>query len=282
MRIIYETISPGTTEFINCRNFEMEQFDCPYHFHPEIEIVLIQASDGRMLTGDYAGNFESGQIYIFGSCLPHAFINNQRTRDARSQCIFLNADTIQKFIREFPEAGSLNTLLQLADRGILIPSNFTQIITSQMDDVSSATGFTQLVRLLDLLNSIVGLDSMKLLASEAYSPRSANKQIKRMESVLTYIHQNSSNDIQMDQLARIAAMSPTAFHRFFKQSLGCTPGCYLIDLRLSSVAHRLLESSDSVSEIAFESGFNNLSNFNRQFRRRFNCSPRDYRSRLAI
>jgi transcriptional regulator GlxA family with amidase domain len=103
-----------------------------------------------------------------------------------------------------------------------------------------------------------------------------------MESVLTYIHRNSSNDIPMDELARIAAMSPTAFHRFFKQNLGCTPGAYLSELRLSNVAHRLLGTSDSVAEIAFATGFNNLSNFNRLFRRRFNCSPRAYRSRMAI
>ncbi|MEX0322608.1 MAG: helix-turn-helix domain-containing protein [Puniceicoccaceae bacterium] len=280
MRIIYESISPDTSGFITCRNFDLEQFDCPYHIHPEIEIVRIDTSQGRMLAGDYAGNFEEGQIYMFGSRLPHAFINIEGTREARSQCIFLDAEIVQKFIRTFPEAENLETLLRQADRGILIPPEVTSTLASRMNDISSATGFPQLVKMMDLLNRILGLKTLKLLSSEAYVPRSANRQVNRMESVLTYIHHHSSTDIQMEQLAQIAAMSPTAFHRFFKQSLGCTPGSYLMDLRLSNVAHRLLESSDSVSEIAFASGFNNLSNFNRQFRRRFDCSPRSYRSRM--
>ena len=282
MRIIYESISPGAAEFITCRDFDLDRFDCPYHIHPEIEIVRIDTSEGRMLAGDYAGNFEAGQIYMFGSRLPHAFINNEGTQGAHSQCIFLNADIAQKFIREFPEAESLDILLRQADRGLLLPQELSTRIAAKMDAVFSSNGFPQLVKLLDLLCRIGEMKTLKLLSSEGYVPRSANRQVNRMESVISYIHQHSATDIPMEQLARIAAMSPTAFHRFFKQSLGCTPGSYLMDLRLSNVAHRLLESTDSVSEIAFASGFNNLSNFNRQFRRRFNCSPRDYRSRMTV
>lgn len=282
MRIVYESISPGKTSFITCRVFDLDRFDCPYHMHSEIEIVRIDASEGQMLAGDYAGSFEAGQIYLFGSRLPHAFINHEGTTEARSSCIFLDSELLQKFIRDFPDLEDLESLMAMLDRGLQIPAGMQQLFASRMDEIFAASGFSQMIKLLDLLNRIAGLSQINPLSSEGYVPRSASRQVARMESVLTYIHQNSAGDIQMEQLAKIAAMSPTAFHRFFKQSLGCTPGSYLSDLRLSNVAHRLLESSDSVAEIAFASGFNNLSNFNRQFRRRFDCSPRDYRARLAI
>ena len=98
---------------------------------------------------------------------------------------------------------------------------------------------------------------------------------------MSYIHRNNAGAIHVDKLARLAGMSSTSFHRFFRQSMGCTPVAYINDLRLANIAHRLLESADSVAEIAFAEGFNNLSNFNRLFKRHFGRSPREYRQSVS-
>ncbi len=280
MRIIYESISAGEGAFITSRDFDLKQFDCPYHMHPELEIVRIDASEGRILAGDFAGSFKPDEIYLFGSRLPHAFINREGTTTAKSRCIQLNVDALRGMIDQFPEAKKIDSFLNWTNRGLKVSPEHASTISVRMDSIFSATGLSRLVKVLELLNHLIEMGELIPLSSEGYVPKRASRQVDRMESVLTHIHENSSSEIQMDDLAKVAAMSPTAFHRFFKQSLGCTPGAYLADLRLSNVAHRLLESADSIAEIAFASGFNNLSNFNRQFRRRFACSPRDYRARL--
>lgn len=280
MRLKYESVPHFEKGSVACRDFDLEAFDCPYHIHEELEILRIDSSTGRVLSGDYMGTFDKGQVYVFGSKLPHAFINLSGTVRARSRCIQLSPGPFLDICRLLPETRALGAQLLLANRGLLVRKEFASEASAGMDAVFDSEGLERLLQTLRLLQFLTRESRSIPLASPGYTGIEAGSQVARLEAVLSHIHQHYSRSISISQMAQLAGMSKATFHRFFRQSLGHTPGAYTLDLRLATVARRLLETRDSIAQIAFAEGFNNLSNFNRLFKRRFGYSPRTYRQRI--
>lgn len=279
MRVLHETIVKEHSSTLSCRDFSLDAFDCPYHRHQEIEVLRIDESRGRVLAGDFVGRFEPGEIYLFGSRLPHAFINRKGTTQARSRCLQFDPERLTGAIKELPEMQLLTQFYRKIDRGLLIAKDASETISQTLDKLFATSGLLQLAELFRLLDFILEEESAQELASEGYSLQSPDRHLEQLEKVLTHIHQNSGENLSVGLLAKFAGMSETTFHRHFRQRIGRTPNAYIQDVRLANVAQRLLESETSISEIAFAEGFNNLSNFNQQFQRSFQCTPREYRGR---
>lgn len=281
MRVLHETIAVQTAATLSCRDFNLPVFDCPYHRHPEFEILRINESRGRVLAGDFAGIFEPGKIYVFGSRLPHAFVNLEGTGRARSRCLQFDPARLSTAWGTLPEMRSLASLFRRTGRGLLLSEASAHRVSMILDDLFRADGLMQIAELLRLLHEIQRDGAARELASAGYSLQSPDRHLERLEAVLTHIHTHSAGALTIGGLARLAGMSDTVFHRHFRDRMGRTPVAYIQDVRLSNVSHRLLESEASVAEIAFEAGFNNLSNFNQQFRRAFGCTPRGYRRQIG-
>lgn len=280
MLVVHETIPREPSGFLHCRDFSLERFDCSYHRHAEFEVVRIDESRGRVLAGDYAGDFEPGELYVFGNRLPHDFINPDGTERARSRCLQFDPEVLQTVAVSLPELADVANIYRRASRGLQLRGDAAQKASTCLDGLFETEGLgrlSELFRLLDFLNQCDGATE---LASQGYRLNNPNKQLSRLESVLTYIHENAAETPSVAELAVHAGMSESALHRLFRLRMGTTPVSYIQEVRLSSIAHQLLEADASISEIAFNSGFNNLSNFNRQFRQRFQCTPREYRKQV--
>lgn len=280
MLVVHETVPRDPAHSLFCREQVTRVFDCPYHRHPEFEVVRIDESRGRMLAGDYAGTFRPGEIYVFAGGLPHAFINDPDTRRAQSRFIQFDPAPLYTTLEQWPELQMLHRPMQRAGRGLRLAASACGEVSRQLDLLFEKTGGDRISELLNLLARIAECPG-KELAGEGYELLPPERQIRRLEAVLGRIHAEPGEMPDIQSLADTAGMSVSAFHRFFRKRLGCTPGTYILNLRFSAIARRLIESEDSVSEIAFAAGFNNLSNFNRQFRRRFHCSPREYRHQVS-
>lgn len=280
MQIVHETITRNLHQSLGCLRQDLVAFDCPYHRHPEFEIVRIDESRGRLLVGDYAGMFQPGDLYLFAGTLPHAFINDEDTQRARSTCLQFDPALLESSMAIWPELSSIKTVLALSRQGICLKASKSTGISEALDQVFEKTGVAQISELLRLFSLVKNLERHSLLASEGYKLRNPDRQIARLEKVVGCIHEQSDQRVSVDQLAELAGMSVSSFHDFFRKRMGYPPGVYILNLRFSEIAHRLLESEDTISEIAFSSGFNNLSNFNRQFQKRFGCSPSGYRKQL--
>jgi len=120
VRVLHETIAVQTAATLSCRDFNLPVFDCPYHRHPEFEILRINESRGRVLAGDFAGIFEPGKIYVFGSRLPHAFVNLEGTGRARSRCLQFDPARLSTAWGTLPEMRSLASLFRRTSRGLLL------------------------------------------------------------------------------------------------------------------------------------------------------------------
>ena len=142
--------------------------------------------------------------------------------------------------------------------------------------------FERLLSLLHLLEFLAASEEKTPLASPAFSPSLKEQDISRLGEVLSFLQLNKTNPVTLEETAAVAKMSPKSFCRFFKANTGKTLIEYLHELRIGEACRRLLETNDPISEIAFDSGFQNLSHFNRRFRALKGKTPRDFRNQFTI
>ena len=281
MKIVQETLTRKPAESMICRVFDLPAFDCPYHQHNEIEILLIANSAGRVLVGDYVGQFRPGHIYIFGSQLPHAFINAPGGGPAKSLCIQFDPGLFARLADGIPEFKRLGAIPERCRRGWLLQGSLSKTAAACIARIFASHGPACVQELLRLCVALTCGAGRRELASEGYVPQRPGPRARRLEKALAIIHENSTTDLRIPELARRAGLSESALHRLFRQRMGCTPGAHLREVRLAGAARSLIESDDPISHIAFAAGFNNLSNFNRQFRSKFGRTPRYYRTAMA-
>lgn len=278
MRIVHENITLNPATFMICRDFDLPAFACPYHRHSEFEVLHIEQSDGRVLAGDFAGSFRAGEVYVFSGRLPHSFINKEGTQRARSRCLQFDAALLRRALADLPDLRSVDHFEQRAHRGLLLGGETAHAVSQALDSLFNQEGLMRMIELLRIIEYICKDVGARELASNGYSLRSPDRQLSRLERILNHIHERALEQIAMVDLAKHVGMSESALYRLFRSRMGCTPGAYIMDVRLSSIARHLLETDASITEIAFHGGFSNLSNFNRQFRRKFGRTPRAYRA----
>lgn len=151
-------------------------------------------------------------------------------------------------------------------------------VYTQLDTLSSIQdGFYAFMQFMTILYELSKCEGARALASSSFAKVEVSSDSRRVQKVKNYIDQNYRYEIRLPQVADIAGMSPSAFSRFFKLHTGRNLSEYIIDLRLGYASRMLVDSTHSIAEISFSCGFNNLSNFNRIFKKRKGCSPSEFR-----
>lgn len=279
MRMVYEKVVADDQGSFRCLEWKEKDFDCPHHFHPEIEITQIVASRGERLVGDCFDTFAPGDLAMFGSGLPH-FYKNWKSGNAHSRCLQFLPDAFGDKFFDLPEFAAVRSLIQDASRGVRfsppIRKEGCRLITRLFKMPTSARRLGALMELLDVLSSD---NKRQQIASLDFRVPEDNQQSRQLEQILNYIDANWQQKIETADVAAVAGLHPQSLSRYFRRNLGMTYQQYLIELRLSRSARELLETKRLVSDIAFSCGFNNLANFNRLFLARYETSPSSYRSK---
>jgi AraC-like DNA-binding protein len=287
MRPVVENIPKSGEVSLFCVGFRGKVFRCPYHQHPEVEILLIEKSSGRTVIGDTPGEFGPGQLYLFPANLPHLFLNppsgkNVR-REAWSSVIQFLPDFPGENFWQLPEMRSIGRLWQHASRGLRWEGRAAARATGKMEAVLSSRGAGQIAALIDLLEYLASNFRRGVpLASAGYSPMSSPVISERLRRVLDYMHRELEGGVRLTEAARIAGLSVSGFGRFFQQHMGSTFVTYLVGLRLAEAKRLLIETDLTIAEICFRCGFGNLSNFNRHFQFRNNAAPSEFRRKVRI
>jgi len=250
-----------------------------WHYHAELELVVIKESHGTRFVGDSVENFKPGEIILIGKNLPHMWLNDESFFHKDSDLIasaytihfkedFLGLDFLNLYSTEH-----LSKLFKKADRGIqFIDLNFPvknaiNKILKEQDD------FQRLIQLLQILQLLAKHDKIKLLASEGFLN---TKVTEGSDKIHEYIFKNFHRSVQLNDVAAVAGMNPSAFSRYFKRIHRKTFSGYLIEIRIGYACKLLMEDESSISSICYSSGFNNLSNFNKQFRKIKGMNPSEY------
>lgn len=281
MKVLLENVPRPSDSSFACIEYRGRAFDCPYHRHPEIEILLIEKSTGRALIGDATETFRPGQLYLFAGNLPHMFYNDPAPRPqkgwAQSRYIQFLPGCLGEGFWDLPENRRLARLFSDSPRGILWEGSDAKRGGEYLDRIFEGRGTRRISGLLDLLTFLAHARGARLLASAGYRPVSDNVASERINRILHYIHGNLTDNIETKTAARLAGISLSGFSRFFRRTIGKSFVDYVIEQRISEARRLLIESDLTVAEVCFRCGFANLSNFNRHFLLRCGQPPMAWR-----
>ena len=258
------------------REFKARAFKYPWHQHPEIELTWILKGSGLRYVGDSVEPFHAGDFCLLGSNLPHTWLTSENELRAmvRSLVVQFDPDRWGKEILELPEFARIADLLDRASHGLCFEGRLAAKTRRKMFGPTSP--LRRFTALLEILEELAHSDARPLsLAPWAHGRRRDTD--SRLNTVFAYLSENARSEVSQADAARRVRLSPAAFSRFFRRAAGKTFQAYVTDLRLSEACRQLLESKRTISEIAFDAGFGNLSNFNRAFRLARGMPPGEFR-----
>lgn len=252
-----------------------------WHFHPEYEIHLIQASRGKMFVGDHIGDFGPGNLVIAGPNLPHNWVSELAAGEcvpSRDVVLQFSRDTIDKIVDTFSELQPVVDLIDDAARGIQFPDHVGLAVTPLMLELADAHGCRRVEILMSLFDRLSSCHERHVLAGPSYRTDAQHYMSSTINQVLSYLQQNLPGALPETDVAAFASMGLSTFRRFFRQHTGSTFVRYLNRLRINEACELLMFSDLSVTDICYRVGFNNLSHFNRQFLAMKQVSPSQFRA----
>ena len=253
-----------------------------WNIHPEYEIHLIRNAAGVAMVGDHIEPFEPGHLAIVGSGLPHDWVTATAPGEiirGRDIVLQFDPDRVRKAAAWFPEIGELGPFLTAALRGLAFQGETRRRGADLLEAMKPVSGLERLTLFFQLLH-ILSTGESRTLSSRGFTPEADNAAMTKIQSAWTYILANFKRDIHLPDLAKQLGMSDWAFSRFFKKHSGNNFTDYVTTLRLGYACKLLADSDMPVTDICFEIGYANVSNFNRTFRDRRGMTPLAYR-RLA-
>ncbi|MEX3962164.1 AraC family transcriptional regulator [Paraburkholderia sp. EG286B] len=252
-----------------------------WHFHPEYEIHLITATTGKYFVGDFIGSFAPGNLVMIGPNLPHNWVSSvphDEPVDERCLVLQFDAEFIARAIEAFPEFRRVEGLLDASRWGLLFTPATGATAEPILREMLGAQGMRRVTLFIDLLDLLVQSEEPAALASEAYRADPARYAGTRINHVLAFIGKNLSQELRETELAELAGQSVSAFSRYFRRHTGVSFVRYVNQLRINLACQLLMSGELNITDICYQVGFNNLSNFNRQFLLIKEMSPSRWRS----
>jgi AraC-like DNA-binding protein len=255
------------------------EFDFPIHYHEEIELnFIMNAAGARRTIGDHMGEIDDLELVLVGSNLPHVWQTHRcKSKEIKEITIQFHKDLFDdKFLRR-NQMAFIRKMLELSAKGILFSKETIQQIMPRLVVLSQKQGFDSVLDLLSILHDLSISRNMHSLSDSTFSNAELSYNSRRVEKVMEYMHQNFHKNITLQEVAKLTSMTAVSFSRFFKMRTGITFIDSLLELRLGHASRLLIDTTLSISEIAYNCGFNNISNFNRLFKKKKGCTPKEFR-----
>ena len=258
------------------------EFTYPLHQHKEYELNFIERGAGcRRIVGDSVEEIGEYDLVLIGAAdLEHVWEQGTCcSKDIREITIQFSPSLFEGEMLSKNQFAPIKKMLDRAEHGIAFPMSSIMKVYSTLNALAvEKEGFVQFLKFLYLLYELSISDESRVLASSSFAKTVKSEESRRVQKVKEYINEHYSQQLRLGDMAGIVGMSPVAFSRFFRQRTGRTLSEYIVDIRLGYAARMLVDSSKNISEICYECGFNNLSNFNRTFKSKRNYTPREFRA----
>lgn len=256
-----------------------------WHFHPEFELHYVAATTGKYFVGDFIGEFEPGNLVLTGPNLPHNWVSDippGTSVPLRCRIVQFTEQFIAGMQAALPEIGALQPLLEQSRRGVLFSADTSRQVAPLLRELMDAQG----VRRVEVFILILGLlgrgQGSTSLASASYLPDPSGYMSAGINKALAFIRENLTQPFSEADLAEIAGQSTSAFSKAFRKHTGMSLVQYVKRLRINLACQILMSDEQApITDICFEVGFNNLSNFNRQFLTEKGMTPSRFRRLLT-
>lgn len=288
MKPVLEHMPKEDDESFIVRDFDYKYYPTPWHYHPEFEIVLVTESTGKRFIGNHICDFKPGNLALIGPNVPHTYRNDENyykkggTLRARSIVIHFTEDTFGKDFLSLPEAKIINNLFESSKQGLDVTGNTFKVVSEKLRAIVHLQGLKRWLCLMEII--VILAESRDLKPITKWIQTGFNeKENKRLGKVFDWIISNFDREITLSQAAEVAHMNENAFSRFFSKRTRKTFSGFVQEMRLQKAAKLLIENEElSITQICFECGYNNLSNFNRQFLNYYRMNPVKYKKSFSL
>ncbi|UOB19506.1 AraC family transcriptional regulator [Abyssalbus ytuae] len=253
-----------------------------WHYHPEIELVYINGGSGKRQIGSHVSFYTDGDLILIGPNLPHCGFTNHQTGNKNEIVIQFRMDFLGEGFLEKPEMENIKSILERSKGGIAFYGNTKERIGQRIQAMESRQPFKKMLRILDILNDLNESTEYQMLNAEGFSLEAERKDNDRINVVFNYVKENFKEPITLEEISELISMTVPSFCRYFKKITGKTFTKFVNEYRLVHASKLLTEKPMSITDICFESGFNNFSYFNKSFKEFTGKTPSEYRNELKM
>ncbi len=284
MTTAYREITPLTQNdcfTIFTRN--KQEFKFPLHYHEEFELNLISnAAGAKRMVGDHMEELDDLELVLVGSNLPHGwFTHNCKSDNISEVTIQFHRDLLDdKFLRR-NQLSFIRTLLERSSKGITFSRETKETFKPRIEQLAQKSGFDSVLELISILHDLSLSRNMRTLSSSSFNSEQFSYYSRRIEKAFEYMQAYYDKDISLADLSKVVNMPEVSFSRFIKKRTGKTFIESLNEIRLGHASRMLIDTTETISEISYKCGFNNLSYFNRIFKREKGCTPKEFRQNYS-
>jgi AraC-like DNA-binding protein len=282
---LFQKLPPSTGSSFVINRYQSPFFETPWHFHEEYELVHCEKGFGNKFIGNSFSHYQEGEMAFIGKNVPHLF--------KADECFYRDGATVKpssiviQFKEDFlggsffhcAEMAEMKQVLSLSMTGLMITGETREHIKHIMFEMLEAGKITRLKGLVEIFGLLSASGGLQPLSVSTISGINVTDSLK-MNKVLEYALKNYKATISVAEAARLTHLSESAFCRYFKSRTQKSFMGFIIEMRLNETCRLLKETDMPILEICYEAGFNNLSNFNRLFRKQYNESPAGYRRKV--
>lgn len=255
------------------------EFDFPLHFHEEFELNFIKNAKGaRRVIGDHVEDIDDIEIVLVGPNLQHGWFTHKcKGKTIEEITIQFHRDLFDDTFLQRNQMSFIRNLLLHSSRGILFSKETSLAIMPRIRQLTHKQGFDSVLELMSLLHDLSTSRNFRMLSTDSFNIESHSYNSRRIEKIMYFIKNNFNQNITLTDAAKIAGMTEVSLSRFFKQRTGKTYIDTLNEVRLGNASRMLIDTTHSINEIAYKCGFNNISNFNRLFKKKKDSTPKEFR-----
>ena len=283
-KVIKEITPLSEKDFFYIADRVKREFTYPIHSHSDYELNFIENAAGvKRIVGDSVeviGDYDL--VLVSSKELEHVLEQHEcRSPKIREITIQFSPDIFEKNFTNKQQFDTIRKMLVKGQKGIAFPMSAIMKVYPLLDSLSmEQDSFYAVMKFFTILYELSKCKEAKTLSSSPFARIDTHSESRRVQNIQQYINENYKQDIRLPVLAQMAGMSAVAFSRFFKARTGTSLSDYIIDVRLGHASQMLVQTGTPVADICLECGFNNLSNFNRIFKKKKGCSPQEYRKQF--
>jgi len=285
MKPILKIVNTQQSEAFQIMKVNDPYFFPTWHFHPELEIMLVQEGSGIRFVGNSMERFQAGDLVLYGSNIPHLYRSDKEYYQKDTELV--SKATVMYFKENFlgdsfwqlPPIAPIKKLLALSRRGIKFQGEAKEELKRQiqlLDEQKNSIG--RIIDLLSILKIMAETKEYELLLNTAFTKYVSEDECERINKVYQFIIDNYTDNPTLEQVSAVANMSETAFCRYFKSHTNKTYTQFLNDIKVDNACRLLIDNRLSISQICFETGFNNFTHFNDQFKKITGITPKQYQA----
>lgn len=278
--VIKEVTPLRETECFTVFHREKEKFDFPYHYHEEYELNLIlQARGAQRIVGDRMEEIDDFELVLTGPNLPHGWFNHRCiTKKIIEVTIQWNKDLFSEHFLNKNQLNFIKRMFELSRFGIKFSKETVEKISPEILSLHKTIGFDSVIKFMLILRELSVSNGVEtLVEGDKLLDKSLSFRSRRLDNAFEFMNKHYSTFLTLKEVSDHVNMSEVSFSRFIKKRTGKTFIDNLHEIRLGHATRMLIETSNTVAEICYSCGFNNISNFNRVFKRKKNCTPSEYR-----